>query len=110
MSFEGPVIGIIAFLIIGAFHPIIIKGEYYFTDKIWPIFLLAGIAAVILSCFVRQVIVSAALAIFGFTCLWSIIELKEQTQRVKKGWFPENPKRKAGRKPEEPLPDKTENQ
>jgi hypothetical protein len=25
--------------------------------------------------------------------LWSIKELKEQRRRVKKGWFPQNPKR-----------------
>lgn len=92
MNFEGLMIGIIAFLIIGVFHPIIIKCEYYFTEKIWPVFLITGILTIVLSCFIHQAIVSAALAIFGCTCLWSIIELKEQTKRVEKGWFPKNPK------------------
>ena len=31
----------------------------------------------------------------GCSCLWSIKELFEQRERVRKGWFPENPKRKA---------------
>jgi len=91
------IIGIAVFLIIGVFHPVIIKCEYYFTDKIWPIFLIIGIGAAAWSCFIQQVIVSAILAVFGCTCLWSIIELKEQRERVEKGWFPKNPARAAGR-------------
>jgi hypothetical protein len=97
MIFTGLIIGVAAFLIIGIFHPIIIKCEYFFTDRIWPVFLITGIAAVAVSCFVQQIIVSAILAIFGCTCLWSIIELKEQRERVRKGWFPENPARAARR-------------
>ena len=31
---------------------------------------------------------------FRITCIWSIKELFEQEERVKKGWFPENPKKK----------------
>lgn len=92
MRFEGLVIGIVAFMIIGVFHPIIIKCEYYFSDKIWPIFLIIGIAMVTLSCFFQQIIISAVFAILGCTCFWSIVELKEQTRRVEKGWFPKNPK------------------
>jgi hypothetical membrane protein len=93
MRFEGLIIGVIAFLIIGIFHPIVIKGEYYFTEKIWPLFLLTGIAALALSCFVHHTILSSALGVLGCACLWSIFELKEQTKRVEKGWFPRNPKR-----------------
>ena len=33
-------------------------------------------------------------AVLGVTFLWSIKELFEQEERVKKGWFPANPKRK----------------
>jgi dolichyl-phosphate-mannose--protein O-mannosyl transferase len=93
MRFDGLTVGVITFLIIGIFHPIVVKGEYYFTEKIWPLFLLAGIAALALSCFVRQIILSSVLGVLGCTCLWSILELKEQTKRVEKGWFPRNPKR-----------------
>ena len=38
--------------------------------------------------------VSSILAGVGMSCLWSILELFEQEERVKKGWFPANPKRK----------------
>jgi hypothetical protein len=30
----------------------------------------------------------------AFSSFWSIIEVFEQRERVRKGWFPENPKRK----------------
>lgn len=93
MHYEGFLIGLTAFLIIGVFHPIVIKCEYYFTAKIWPIFLICGVVLLILASVIEPVFISAILAILGFTCLWSILELKEQTQRVEKGWFPRNPNR-----------------
>ncbi len=94
MNFNGLIIGIISFLAIGIFHPIVIKCQYYFTDRIWPIFLIGGIIFIGLSVFMRNIILSSAFAVLGFTMLWSIGELKEQTKRVEKGWFPENPNRK----------------
>jgi len=93
MIWSGVIIGGISFLIIGIFHPIVIYCEYYFTDRIWPLFLVVGLVFCTLSLFVHQIILSAALAITGFSMLWSIKELKEQTERVRKGWFPENPNR-----------------
>nr|WP_197272504.1 DUF4491 family protein [Methanobrevibacter arboriphilus] len=33
MYFEGIIIGLSAFIIIGIFHPIVIKGEYYIGKK-----------------------------------------------------------------------------
>lgn len=92
MFWFGLIIGAISFIIIGIFHPIVIKCEYYFTDRVWPIFLTGGLVFCILSLFIEQIIISAALAIIGFSMLWSIKELKEQTERVRKGWFPKNPK------------------
>lgn len=92
---EGILIGLAAFIIIGVFHPIVIKGEYYFGKKIWPLFLVAGIIFLIISFMYREnILISALLAILGFTCLWSIHEIIEQAERVKKGWFPTNPSRK----------------
>lgn len=35
----GIVIGVATFLIIGIFHPLVTKGEYYFGVRIWWIFL-----------------------------------------------------------------------
>jgi uncharacterized membrane protein YuzA (DUF378 family) len=93
-QFEGIIIGALAFLTIGFFHPLIIKGEYSFSCKIWPFFLVAGLVFLGFSFAVRHTILSACLGIIGFTSLWSIIELFKQKERVEKGWFPLNPKRK----------------
>ncbi|QQK07415.1 DUF4491 family protein [Miniphocaeibacter halophilus] len=94
---KGVLIGLITFLIIGIFHPIVIKGEYYFGVKIWPIFAVLGIIFIALGFYIEEIFWSAILSVLGFTCLWSILELFEQRQRVRKGWFPENPKRKKGK-------------
>ena len=94
MNFYGLIIGTATFLLIGCFHVIVIKGEYYFSKKIWPLFLLVGIGTLALSLFIDNSIISALIAVFGISCLWSIKELIEQEERVKKGWFPKNPARK----------------
>lgn len=91
MNLQGLMIGICAFIIIGVFHPIIIKTEYYFGKKVWPVFLLVGLVLIALSLFINNVTASAIVGITGFTSLWSIHELLEQEERVKKGWFPCNP-------------------
>ena len=91
---RGIVIGIATFLIIGIFHPMVTKGEYYFGVKIWWLFLVMGIAAVAGSIAVRHILWSTLLAVWGASSLWSIGELFEQRERVAKGWFPKNPKRK----------------
>ena len=93
-NLTGLLIGGATFLIIGLFHPIVIKGEYYFGVKIWPLFLLMGLVSVALSVAVRHVVWSTLLAVWGASSFWSIGELFEQRHRVEKGWFPENPRRK----------------
>ncbi|MGN0894019.1 MAG: DUF4491 family protein [Succinivibrio sp.] len=94
MFFSGIVIAVLTFLIIGIFHPIVIKTEYYFGTSLWWIFALAGIIQIAASTVVANVILSSTLAVSGATCLWTIHELFEQKERVKKGWFPKNPNRK----------------
>lgn len=93
-DFIGLAIGASTFLAIGIFHPIVIKAEYYLGTRCWWAFLLAGIAFVITSVIVSNVAVSSLLGVVGFSCFWSILELFQQQERVHKGWFPRNPKRK----------------
>ncbi|MDR1543529.1 MAG: DUF4491 family protein [Prevotellaceae bacterium] len=88
MNFTGLIIGVCTLLIIGVFHPLVVKGEYYFGVKIWWIFLIAGIVGVILSLFIKNNIVSSFCGVFAFSALWGIGELFEQKKRVEKGWFP----------------------
>lgn len=90
----GLFIGICTFLIIGIFHPIVVKAEYYWGTKSWWIFLFLGIAGVIASLSVESIILSSLFGVFAFSSFWTIKEVFEQEDRVKKGWFPKNPKRK----------------
>ncbi len=95
MAWSGLIIGAASFLVIGLFHPVVIKCEYHFSARIWPVFLAGGLLFSGLSLFVENLTGSAILAVIGFTMLWSILELKHQEQRVAKGWFPANPKHEA---------------
>ena len=63
MNFDGIIIGVATFLIIGVCHPLVIKAEYYFGVKSAWAFLAIGILFLALSLMVL------------------------------KGWFPKNPKR-----------------
>ena len=93
LNVQGILIGGATFLIIGLFHPIVIKAEYHFGTRIWPAFLLVGIAVSVVSLFVESTVWAAILGVFGFSSLWSIREIFEQAERVAKGWFPSNPNR-----------------
>lgn len=93
MNLDGIILGLAAFLCIGIFHPLVIKGEYYFGVRCWPVFLLAGILGCIGSVLTSNTYLSVLLGIISFSCFWSILELFQQRERVRKGWFPKNPKR-----------------
>ena len=94
MNFTGLLIGVATFLCIGLFHPLVIKAEYYFGVKSWWAFLLGGMAFLAGSLLVENVEVSVLLGVVAFSSFWSILELFKQKERVRKGWFPKNPKRK----------------
>ena len=91
MNFTGIIIGLGTFLIIGVFHPIVIKAELYLGTRCWWMFLLAGIIFGATSLMVSNIIISTILGVTAFSSFWSILELKEQRERVRKGWFPAGP-------------------
>lgn len=90
----GIVIGIGTFLIIGIFHPITVKCEYYFGTRCWWWFLLLGVAGILGSVLIDNILLSSLLGVLAFSSFWTIKEVFEQRRRVLKGWFPMNPKRK----------------
>ena len=94
MNYSGLIIAVVTFLVIGLFHPIVIKGEYYFGTKCWSAFAVAGVVFIVASLLVEHSIWSPVLGVIGCSCLWSILEIFEQKKRVEKGWFPMNPNRK----------------
>lgn len=95
-NLTGIIIGLSTFLIIGVFHPLVIKGEYYFGVKCWWVFLLMGIAGIIGAFLIHNVILSSLCGVFGFSSLWGIGEIFDQRKRVEKGWFPKREKKKTG--------------
>ena len=91
---SGLVIGISTFIIIGFFHPVVVKAEYYWGTVCWLIFLVLGILGVMASLLLQDILLSSLCGVFAFSSFWTIKEVFEQEDRVRKGWFPKNPKRK----------------
>ena len=98
MNFSGIIIGLCTFLIIGVCHPLVIKAEYHFGKGCWWLFLLAGIGFAAISLFIDSMVWSTIAGVAAFSSFWSILELFEQEKRVKKGWFPANPRKRTGKK------------
>lgn len=98
LDFTGIIIGVATFLVIGLFHPLVIKAEYYIGVKCWWLFLLSGIVFAALSLVVGDLILSIISGVVAFSSFWSIGEVFQQRKRVEKGWFPANPKRKKNSK------------
>ena len=78
-------------------HPILVQvlgicSALAVTSQLKPAIVM-GLAVTVITAF-ANVIISALLGVVGASCLWSLGEIIEQRQRVKKGWFPMNPKRK----------------
>jgi len=96
MDFSGIIVGLGTFFIIGILHPVVIKSEYHFGKRCWPVFAILGAICCAVSLFAAFV-ASVLLAVLGFSLFWSIHELFEQEKRVKRGWYPANPGR-AGKK------------
>lgn len=94
MNYSGLIIAVTTFLVIGFFHPIVIKCEYHFGIRCWWVFALVGVLFIIASLMIDSPVICPILGVVGCSCMWSIHELFEQKQRVLKGWFPMNPKRK----------------
>lgn len=97
VNFDGIVVGASLILIMWIGRVACIKGEYYFSKRLWVLFLIIGIVSVGAALFIEPVICSSVLSIFGFTFLWGIHEIIEQEERVNKGWFPRRKKEKHDR-------------
>lgn len=95
MNFNGIIVGMATFLIIGVCHPIVIKMEYAWGKGSWWVLLVSGLAFGAVSLFIGNDILNTVAGAAAFSCFWGIYEMFEQEGRVVKGWFPENPARHA---------------
>lgn len=98
LNFSGILIGIATFVVIGLFHPLVIKAEYYIGVRSWWLFLVLGVVAIAVSLLVDNLLLSILLGVVAFSSFWSIGEVFEQRKRVEKGWFPANPKKRKSNK------------
>lgn len=94
LNLQGLIIGLSSFLVIGIFHPLVIKGEYYYGQKINWAFAIAGVITLVFALLCDDLLWSAILAVVAFSCFWSIHEVAAQKRRVERGWFAMNPKRR----------------
>ena len=94
MNLKGTVLGALSFLIIGIWHPLVVKGEYHLGRSICvPLFGVVGTFCTVVALRIKNIMFSTAIALFGFSAFWGIHEVFEQEKRVARGWFPVNPKR-----------------
>lgn len=92
MNYLGPLLGLVSFVTIGVFHPIVVKLEYYLGKKSWWMLALPGLIIVLVSLFMNEV-VSILLGVLGFSLFWSAHEMFKQHNRVLRGQAKRNPKR-----------------
>lgn len=89
----GVTIGLCTFLVIGLFHPVCIKCEYWFGTRCWWWFLILGVAMCVVSLLCDDVLLGSLAGVVAFSSFWTIKEIFDQRERVRKGWFPKNPRR-----------------
>lgn len=92
MNYLGFIIGLLAFLTIGVFHPIVARMEYHLGKKSWWILVVPGAILTLFSIFTSDLL-SIFLGVLGFSCFWSTYELFKQHTRVLKGQAKRNPNR-----------------
>ena len=63
MNYEGLLLGVATFVVIGIFHPIVIKTHYYFGTRPWWVFLLIGIGCAVAALFIASIFWSALFAL-----------------------------------------------
>ena len=95
MNYTGILLGLCSFLVIGIFPPLGIKAEYHFGRRSWWSFLAMGLIFMALSLTCHNQFLSILFGVTAFSAFWGIGEVFAQHRRVKRGWFPMNPKRKA---------------
>jgi hypothetical protein len=94
MNFTGVYFGLFMLFSIGFGFFWVIKVEYYWGARLWKAVLGVGLLICLASLFVPSFAASALLGILGGSVVWGATELPAQEQRVRRGVFPANPRRK----------------
>ena len=97
MNFTGIWLGLFALFAIGIGFVWVIKLEYHVGAHIARLVAVCGGIIILASLFIPNFFVSALVGVLGGSIVWGAAELPEQRQRVEKGLFPANPKRRNHR-------------
>jgi hypothetical protein len=95
MNTTGLLLGLFMLFCIGFGFVWVIKLEYYLGAGIWKTILAAGVILCLASLFAPGFTASAMLGILGGSVVWGATELPAQAERVQRGLFPANPKRRG---------------
>jgi len=87
MYFDGIIIGLIAFIMIGLFHPLVIYGEYHFGVKICTLFFCFGIISCIILIIIENKIISATIAIIDFIVFGVYMNCSNRKKELKMAGF-----------------------
>lgn len=94
MNLTGVLLGMYMLVVIGFGFFWVIRLEYHLGAGIWKAVLAVGVLVVIGSLFLPNFTLSALVGIFGGSIVWGATELPDQEERVRRGMFPANPKRR----------------
>ncbi len=97
MNWTGLALGLWMLAAIGVGFWWVIKVEYYLGAQVWPWVLALGVALAVASYFVPSFGAAAAVGVLAGSVIWGSTELPAQAERVRRGLFPSNPRRKEGR-------------
>jgi hypothetical protein len=93
LNWQGFLLGLAAFVMIGLFHPVVATMEYRLGKKSWWVLFFPGLAC-LAATFIVGPIASILLGCLAFSLFWSTLELFYQHERVLKGRAKRNPKRR----------------
>lgn len=92
LNWQGFLVGLAAFFMIGLFHPIVSRMEYHLGKQSWWMLFVPGMACLGTSLLLTS-LWSILLGCLAFSFFWSTYEIFLQHERVMKGRAPRNPKR-----------------
>jgi hypothetical protein len=94
MNFTGLGLGLFMLLAIGFGFFWVIRVEYHLGAGVWKWVLIVGLLICLVSLFMPSFTGSALLGIVGGSVVWGATELPGQEERVRRGLFPKNPRRR----------------
>ncbi len=95
MNFIGILIGLFTALVIGVGFVWVIKLEYYVGAHLAKPVAAVGALVILLSLVMPDFVSSALVGVTGGSIVWGATELPDQQERVARGMFPANPKKRT---------------